>query len=95
MPTTPAQGRGLQLIEFRCGVCHEVRGTSAGAVSAPDLTHVMSRQMIAAGTLPTGVGTLGSWIEAAADLKPGTLMPNQHLSPSELSDTLAYLETLQ
>ncbi len=94
-PATPAQGRGLQIIEFRCGLCHEVRGTTAGAVSAPDLTHVMSRQMIAAGTLPTGVGTLGSWIEAAADLKPGTLMPNQNLSPSELSDTLAYLETLQ
>jgi len=55
----------------------------------------MSRQMIAAGTLPTAVGTIGAWIEAAEDLKPGTLMPNQHLAPNDLSDTLAYLETLQ
>ena len=94
-PMTPEQARGLQVVEYRCGLCHEVRGTTAGAITAPDLTHLMSRRTIAAGMLPTGVGTLGSWIEAAQELKPGTLMPDQHLSANELSDTLAYLETLR
>jgi hypothetical protein len=41
------------------------------------------------------VGTIGAWIEAAEDLKPGTLMPNQHLSPTDLKDTMAYLEMLE
>jgi cytochrome c oxidase subunit 2 len=55
----------------------------------------MSRRLIASGTLVNGVGTLGGWIEGAEQLKPGTLMPNQNLTAEQLSDTLAYLETLQ
>jgi cytochrome c oxidase subunit 2 len=94
-PVTDEQKRGMDLVEYRCGLCHEVRGTTAGAVSAPDLTHLMSRRLIASGTLVNGVGTLGGWIEGAEQLKPGTLMPNQNLTAEQLSDTLAYLETLQ
>jgi len=94
-PTTPQQERGMEVVQYRCGLCHEVRGTSAGAISAPDLTHLMSRQRIAAGTLVNGPGTLGAWIEGPQLLKPRTLMPNQNLTPEQLSDTLAYLETLQ
>jgi cytochrome c oxidase subunit 2 len=94
-PQTDQQRRGMELVEYRCGLCHEVRGTTAGALAAPDLTHLMSRRTIAAGTLPNGVGTLGGWIEGAEQLKPGTLMPDQNLTGSQLSDTLAYLETLQ
>jgi cytochrome c oxidase subunit 2 len=94
-PATPQQERGMELVQYRCGLCHEVRGTSAGAITAPDLTHLMSRQTIAAGTLVNGPGTLGAWIEGPQLLKPGTLMPNQNLTAEQLSDTLAYLETLQ
>jgi cytochrome c oxidase subunit II len=94
-PSTAEQQRGRELVEYRCGLCHEVRGTTAGAVTAPDLTHVMSRRLIAAGTLVNGVGTLGGWIQGAEQLKPGTLMPDQNLTGQQLTDTLAYLETLQ
>jgi cytochrome c oxidase subunit 2 len=94
-PVTDEQKRGMDLVEYRCGLCHEVRGTTAGAVSAPDLTHLMSRRLIASGTLVNGVGILGGWIEGAEQLKPGSLMPNQNLTAEQLSDTLAYLETLQ
>jgi cytochrome c oxidase subunit II len=94
-PQTDQQRRGMELVVYRCGLCHEVRGTTAAAVVAPDLTHLMSRRTIAAGTLPNGVGTLGGWIEGAEQLKPGTLMPNQNLTGRQLTDTLAYLETLQ
>jgi cytochrome c oxidase subunit II len=94
-PSTPEQIRGLALVEYRCGACHRVGGTSAGAIAGPDLTHVMSRGTIAAGTLPTGPGTLAEWIEAPQALKPGNLMPNQGLSPQQLTDALAYLETLK
>jgi cytochrome c oxidase subunit 2 len=94
-PQTAQQQRGMQLVEYRCGLCHGVRGTTAGAITAPDLTHLMSRRTIASGTLVNGVGTLGGWIEGAEQLKPGTLMPDQNLTADQLSDTLAYLETLQ
>ena len=55
--------RGLAIVEYRCGLCHQVRGTAAGAVSAPDLTHLMSRRTLAAGTLLNNPGNLAGWIE--------------------------------
>jgi cytochrome c oxidase subunit 2 len=94
-PHTEAATRGLSLVEYRCGLCHRVRGTVAGAISAPDLTHLMSRRTLAAGTLLNNSGNLAGWIENPQTLKPGNLMPNQQLSGQQLADTLAYLETLQ
>jgi cytochrome c oxidase subunit 2 len=94
-PTSQPQIRGLALVEYRCGLCHQVRGTRAGAVSAPDLTHVMSRQMIASGTVPNTPGNLAAWIQNAQAVKPNSLMPNQYLSGEQLSDVLAYVETLK
>jgi cytochrome c oxidase subunit 2 len=94
-PATPGQAHGQQLVEYRCGLCHQVRGTLAGALSAPDLTHIASRRTIAAGTLLNNPGNLSGWIEDPQAVKPGSLMPNQFLSAQELSDVRAYLETLQ
>lgn len=94
-PSTDSQSRGQALVEYRCGLCHRVRGTDAGAVMAPDLTHVMSRRTLAAGTLLNNPGNLAGWIENPQALKPGNQMPNQFLSAKQLSDTLAYLETLK
>jgi cytochrome c oxidase subunit II len=94
-PSTPQQQRGLALVEYRCGLCHRVRGTDAGAISAPDLTHLMSRQMIAAGTLPNDAGNLMGWIQDPQSTKPESLMPNQFLSAQQLSDAVAYLEQLK
>lgn len=94
-PTEPAQARGLALVEYRCGLCHRVRGTSAGAINAPDLTHLMNRRTLAAGTLVNNPANLASWVQVPQNLKPGNLMPDQHLSAQELADTLAYLESLQ
>jgi cytochrome c oxidase subunit II len=94
-PQGEAAMRGLQMLEFRCALCHQVRGTGAGAVTGPDLTHLMSRGSLAAGTLVNTPRNLVGWIQDPQDLKPGSLMPNQYLSAQQLSDVLAYLETLQ
>jgi cytochrome c oxidase subunit II len=94
-PVTPAQAHGLALVEFRCGLCHSVRGTNAGAVAGPDLTHLMSRRMIAAGALPNNPATLSGWILDPQSAKPGALMPPMPLSGPELADVRAYLETLR
>jgi cytochrome c oxidase subunit II len=94
-PVTPEAIRGEELVEYRCGLCHRVRGTDAAAVAAPDLTHLMGRRMLAAGTLLNNPGNLAGWIQDPQNVKPENLMPNQSLSAQQLSDTLAYLETLK
>ena len=95
-PTTPEQARGLELVEYRCGLCHQVRGTLAGALSAPDLTHIASRRTLAAGTLLNNPGNLVRLDRgSAAHEARQSLMPNQFLSAQQLSDVRAYLETLQ
>lgn len=94
-PRTALQEKGRALVEYRCGLCHTVRGTQAMANAAPDLTHLMSRQTIAAGTLPNNPGALSGWIENPQGSKPGALMPNQALAGPDLVAIRAYLETLQ
>ncbi len=94
-PRTLDQMRGMALVEYRCSLCHAVRGTNAAASVAPDLTHLMSRKTIAAGTLPNTIPALSGWIENPQSVKPGALMPNQALSGPQMADLRAYLETLQ
>ncbi|NIJ33384.1 cytochrome c oxidase subunit II [Sphingomonas oligoaromativorans] len=94
-PATQAQRQGYALTMARCGLCHAIRGTSATARGGPDLTHLMSRRLIAAAMLPNNPGALGGWIQDPQGVKPGALMPAQHLSGEQLTDVIAYLETLQ
>jgi len=90
-----ATQRGAALVEYRCGLCHQIRGTSAGAHYGPDLSHLAGRRTLAAGLLPNNAGTLAAWIENAHGLKPGNLMPNQNLAADDLTDVIGYLELQQ
>jgi cytochrome c oxidase subunit II len=94
-PATAAAARGLEVVQSRCALCHAIRGTGAGGISAPDLTHLMARRMLAAGTLQNTPGNLEALIQNPQDAKPASLMPNQDLSAQQLTDVLAYMETLQ
>jgi len=80
----------------QCAGCHAIRGVAAGegVRIGPDLTHLASRQTIAAGMLPNARGHLAGWIVDAPSLKPGVRMPAIALAPGDLQDLLAYLETL-
>lgn len=80
---------------LRCGSCHSVRGTDAGGVLGPDLSHLMSRMTIAAGMLPNTPGNLSAWIADPQSIKPGSLMPALGLTPPELAQVRAYLGTLK
>lgn len=86
---------GERQFEFRCGACHAVRGTNAGGTVAPDLTHLMSRSIIAGGVLPNTIANLSGWIANPQDIKPGTRMPNLYLSGPELQDIRSFLLTLK
>jgi cytochrome c oxidase subunit 2 len=78
-----------------CSLCHTIRGTIAGGTTAPDLTHLASRSMIAAGSLKNNAANLSAWIINAQTFKPGCRMPPNLMSSTDLNDLIAYLETLQ
>jgi cytochrome c oxidase subunit 2 len=92
-PMTAQSGVGL--FTTRCGICHTVRGTSAGGALGPDLTHVMSREMIAAATVPNNPAGLSAWIADPQHIKPGNLMPELDLSGPQLATIRRYVESLK
>lgn len=95
-PSTPQESRGLNIVERGpCALCHTIRGTQAGARTAPDLTHFATRSTIAAGTVPNVRGYLAAWIANPQHIKPGNRMPPTGLAPADLQDVIAYLETLR
>ena len=95
-PSTPQTQHGQQIFLTRqCVMCHTIRGTRAGSHVGPDLTHLASRSTIAAGTLPNTAANLAGWILNAQSIKPGSRMPPNQMSDSDLQDLLAYLETLK
>ena len=84
---------------MNCSVCHTVRdsmhSTMAQGKLGPDLTHLMSRDMIAAGLLKNSRGSLHGWIANPQELKPGSRMPRIPMSPQKLHELVAYLEALK
>lgn len=96
IPPADAQAlHGQQIFLARCGMCHTVNGSNASGRSGPDLTHLMGRQMIAAGVLPNTVDTLTRWVAHLQDVKPGVRMPVVELNQDDLHALVAYLETLK
>lgn len=95
-PTDPRAQRGKQLFQsIQCAMCHSVQGTIAQGKQAPDLTHLASRRMIAAGTLPNTPENLASWILDPQQHKPGANMPANPMSGDDLAALVAYLGTLK
>lgn len=78
-----------------CVNCHTVRGIGANGRFGPDLTHLMSRDTIAAGVAANTHENLKNWIRNPDLIKPGSLMPPMQLSEHELDAVTAYLETLR
>ena len=59
-----------------CSLCHQIRGTISGGRVGPDLTHIGSRQNLAANSFPNNDAYLEAWITHAQSLKPEALMPD-------------------
>lgn len=78
-----------------CVKCHRVRGTTAYGKFGPDLTHLMSRQTLAAGVVANDAERLRQWVADPQQVKPGCLMPAFKLEPSELESVIKYLATLR
>lgn len=78
-----------------CINCHTVSGTVASGRFGPDLTHLMSRDTIAAGAAANNPENLRRWIQNPETIKPGSLMPAMQLNDREVDAVTAYLETLR
>ncbi|MEQ5844376.1 cytochrome c oxidase subunit II (plasmid) [Paraburkholderia acidicola] len=86
---------GKRLFAARCAGCHSVRGTPADGMQAPDLTHLGTRRLLAAGTLTNTPGHQLDWIQHAQEIKPDSLMPSIPLSVTDAAVLSAYLATLR
>ncbi|WP_259295175.1 cytochrome c oxidase subunit II [Paraburkholderia sp. DHOC27] len=94
----PANGNvaaGQHLFHDRCAGCHTIRGTDAVGMQAPDLTHLNSRRLLAAGAMTNTPAHQLDWIARAQQIKPDSLMPSIALSVPEAASLSAYLSTLR
>jgi cytochrome c oxidase subunit II len=95
VPQTPAS-EGKRVFESTaCVNCHTVAGTPAKGRFGPDLTHLMSRETIAAGAANNTPDLLSLWIRNPDAIKPGSKMPAMGLSDQDAAAVTAYLETLR
>jgi cytochrome c oxidase subunit 2 len=107
-PTGAADSEGARVFQrTACVNCHTVstarerRAAGAGAAIpaagqfGPDLTHLMSRETIAAGAAPNTPERLRLWIQRPDAIKPGALMPSMRLSDHDLDALTTYLTTLR
>jgi cytochrome c oxidase subunit 2 len=94
--TNDAAAEGRRIFESTaCINCHAVSGTVADGHFGPDLTHLMSRDTLAAGVALNTRENLRAWIQSPDSIKPGSLMPAMKLSDHDLDALTAYLETLR
>jgi cytochrome c oxidase subunit 2 len=92
----PAGAAGSALfITKTCFACHTIRGTAGVGIVGPDLTHLMSRDTIAAGVLPNTPENLRVWIRNPEAIKAGSKMPVIDMTDDELYQIVAYLMTLR
>lgn len=94
------EGSGLGLFRAKgCGGCHTINGYTAGKVG-PNLTHFMSRRVFAGSIFPNNADELRAWLRNPPKQKPmmpnnGMGMPNLNLAENEISDLIAFLQTLK
>jgi cytochrome c oxidase subunit 2 len=78
----------------QCASCHQIRGTAAAGTVGPDLTHLATRSTLAAAEIPNDPKDLGSWISHPQRIKPGDRMPDLGLTPAQVQQLVAYLDSL-
>lgn len=92
--TAPTTAAGSLVFQARCGACHAIRGTPAGGVFGPDLSHLALRRTLAAGSLPNDAPHLSAWLADPQALKPGSEMPRVPLTDGDRAALVAYLQSL-
>ena len=96
-PVDDPQARAGRDVFFTtsCINCHTIKGTMAMGTFGPDLTHLMSRETLGAGTVPNTAEKLRDWVRNPQTIKEGCNMPDMQLTDNELNQIVAYLGTLK
>jgi cytochrome c oxidase subunit 2 len=95
-PANASQQRGQQVfLTSACVMCHAINGTPAGSNIGPNLTHLGSRNTIAAATMQNDRDHLAQWVSDSQQIKPGNRMPPNNLNPDDLQALLDYLQSLK
>src|SRR5258707_391900 len=92
--TSSAVGRQV-FFANSCVNCHTIGGTSAQGKFGPDLTHLMSRETLAAGAARNTTDNLRFWVRDPQNIKECCLMPNMQLTDQQLDQVVAYLKRLK
>ena len=103
LPTVPPgildQGsatRGQALFASKgCTTCHKIGGDGGSAGPALDGIGNRTKRPTLIGELENTPENVWRWITNPQQVKPGTLMASQPLTPQEAADLVAYLETLE
>lgn len=95
-PQATTEKAGKQLfMAMQCESCHTIAGTPAQGGVGPNLSHVASRTTLAAGEIPNTPREMAAWIRNPQAIKPGDRMPDLGLQNAEITDIVAYLESLK
>jgi cytochrome c oxidase subunit 2 len=89
-----------QIVTGTCMSCHVIAGLQSATgqpptTPAPDLTHVGSRQTIAAGKLPNTPEGLATWLRDPPAVKAGSKMPDYNLTEDQVEALVEYLRSLR
>ena len=88
--------KGLALFQqMSCVSCHAINGTIAGARVGPDLTHFASRHLLGAGVAGNTPENLRHWLADPQRVKLGVMMPDFKFTDEQLTQLVAYFETLK
>lgn len=91
---TPEAAGQAAFRKYGCIGCHTVAGVSAAQIG-PNLTHVGGRTTIAGASFMNTEQHLRDWIGNPPAMKPGSLMPDMHVSAPDLAALIAYLQSLK
>jgi cytochrome c oxidase subunit 2 len=84
-----------EFMKAACVGCHTINGTAAQGKVGPNLTHLGSRFIFAGGVGTNTYESMQAWLADPQAIKPGTLMPNLHLSQSQINDIVTFLVNLK
>jgi cytochrome c oxidase subunit II len=95
-PTDAVAMEGADLFQkTSCPSCHTINGTPAEGKIGPNLTHFASRGTFAGSIFETNAENIRLWLKDPPAVKPGSLMPNYHLTDHQLDVLVAYLQALE
>ena len=95
-PQTALARQGMTIFaEVGCSACHTIAGTQFQGTIGPNLTDLANRPIIAGGALPNTAPAMREWLRNPPGVVPGSLMPNLHLSSSQIDALTAYLRGLK